>query len=330
MESQCPRLANVTGQRVLIFGGSGSLGTTVVKRWVSDNDIVNVSRNEEKQWALKQSVDGNPRLQQILGDITRPEDVSNALRTTRPTLVCVFACMKHIERCEQSPAKAMDVNAKGIMNVYDALLHWPDHTVHTVLFVSTDKACLPITTYGCTKALGEFFVQGVPRSRTKWVAIRYGNVLGSSGSILPYLHANKHTPGPYTLTHPEMTRFLMTLDHSVNLIEYAIVHGHHNEIVIPRIHAMRISDLFDIACSLFSKTYTVTGLRCKEKIHEDLLSPSEAACAVELNGYIHIGTKPTQAPLHPFDSSLHIVDKNVLSDYLTSEHYLPSKEPHSH
>lgn len=323
MNEQCPRLATVEGERVLIFGGSGSLGTTVVKRWIGTNAIINVSRNEEKQWTLRQAVGGNPQLTQIIGDVTRPEDVSRALRTAQPTVVCVFACMKHIELCERAPGKAMDTNARGIMNVYDALLHWPENPVKTVLFVSTDKACLPITTYGCTKALAEFFVQGVPAGPTKWVAIRYGNVLGSSGSILPYLHAHKGADAPYTLTHPAMTRFLMTLDHSVNLIEYAVEQGKHNEIVIPRIQAMRISDLFELFSQLYSKETVVTGLRCKEKLHEDLLSPSEAQCAVDHGAYIHIGpTVQKDTALVPFDSSSTLVSKEALSAYLTSLNYL--------
>jgi UDP-glucose 4-epimerase len=324
MIEQCPRMGCLTGERVLVFGGSGSLGTTVVKRWFGTNDIINVSRNEEKQWALRQCVGMSSRLTQIIGDITRPEDVSRALRISRPTVVCVFSCMKHVELCEQSPMKAMDTNARGIMNIYDALLHWTENTVKTVLYVSTDKACLPITTYGCTKALAEFFIQGIPKSTTKWISIRYGNVLGSSGSILPYLQSHKHTDSPYTLTHPDMTRFLMTLDHSVNLIEYAIEHGKHNEIIIPRIYSMRISDLFNLFADLYGKKIEVTGLRCKEKIHEDLLSPSEAQCAVDCGPYIHISpTIFTHSPyVTPYDSSSTLISKDTLKNYLSSLNYL--------
>jgi UDP-glucose 4-epimerase len=124
-------------------------------------------------------------------------------------------------------------------------------SVHTVLFVSTDKACLPITTYGCSKAISEFFLQGVPNQGVKWVGVRYGNVLNSSGSIIPYLRQHSSSESPFTLTHPDMTRFIMTLEQSVNLIEHAIIHGKHNEIIIPNICSMRIKDLF----SIFEKTF---------------------------------------------------------------------------
>jgi UDP-N-acetylglucosamine 4,6-dehydratase len=324
LRQQCPKLADISGNRVLIFGGSGSLGTTVIKRWIDQNEIMNVSRNEEKQWKLQQTLNNHPHLHQLIGDITRLEDVKFVLRRFNPTIVCVFACMKHIDKCEQATSKAIDTNTNGIMHIYNALLEWTNHPVKTVLFVSTDKACLPITTYGCTKALAEFFIQGIPETTPRWVAVRYGNVLNSSGSILPYLRSQQTSTGSYSLTHPDMTRFIMTLDQSVNLVEYAILFGYHNEIIVPLIKAMRIRDLFNIVSNRFNKTYQITGLRCKEKIHEDLLSPAESLCALEKNGYIHIRNKSTtiEHPLTPFDSSMVLVERSILETYLDELNYI--------
>jgi UDP-N-acetylglucosamine 4,6-dehydratase/5-epimerase len=316
--NQCPAILNPpSGERVLIFGGSGSLGKTVIKRWIPNNQIMNVSRDEEKQWLLKTEV-AHSNLDQMIGDIRLEEDVTHAILTYKPTIICIFACLKHIELCEKYPPKSVAINTHGIFNVHNVLMKYA-HNVKSVLFVSTDKACLPITTYGCCKAISEFYLQGVPKAGVKWVGIRYGNVLNSSGSIIPHLQANALSPEPYKLTHSDMTRFIMTLDHSVNLIEYALEHGEHNEIIVPQIMSMRIQDLFELFCEKYKKTFVVSGLRCKEKIHEDLISSSEALQTYARGAYYHItpSALPSSA-VTPFDSSKHIISKECLQTYLKS------------
>ena len=149
VESKCPKMVDITGERILVFGGSGSLGTTVIQRWIHHNKIVNVSRDEEKQWLLRTTIN-NSNLSQRIGDISKFDDVKDAILRNDPTIVCIFACLKHIDLCEKFPKKSMEINAQGIMNVEQVLQEFPTQ-VKTVLFVSTDKACLPITTYGCCK-----------------------------------------------------------------------------------------------------------------------------------------------------------------------------------
>lgn len=315
--NQCATVdAALSGERVLIFGGSGSLGKTVVRRWIAHNQIMNVSRDEEKQWLLRSELGSPPNLEQMIGDISCENDVANAILTYKPSIICIFACLKHIDLCEKYPPKSVAINSQGIFNVHSVLKKYT-HAVKTVLFVSTDKACLPITTYGCSKAIAEFYLQGVSDSTTKWVGVRYGNVLNSSGSIIPHLQLHSKSPDPYKLTHEDMTRFIMTLDQSVNLIEYAIAHGMHNEIIIPHIMSMRIKDIFELYCEKHSKSYVISGLRCKEKIHEDLISPAEAANTYMKNNYYHITPVKQQTAVSPFDSSKNILSKTILSDYLT-------------
>lgn len=320
IDACCEKTAEISGEKILIFGGSGSLGRTTIKRWIVSNDIINVSRDEEKQWHLRNYIN-NTRLTQIIGDISNENDVDNAILSTRPTIIAVFACLKHIELCEKFPKKSTNINSHGIINVYNTLLKFKT-SVHTVLFVSTDKACLPITTYGCSKAIAEFFIQGIPFNGIKWVSVRYGNVLNSSGSIIPYLKSNICPDTPYTLTHTDMTRFIMTLDQSVNLIEHALIHGHHNEIIIPDIYAMKIKDLFEIFEKIYNKTTILTGLRCKEKIHEDLISESEANMAYKNGKYYHIGTKNIDTNVRSFNSSMNIIDRDTLEKYLLSKDLL--------
>jgi UDP-glucose 4-epimerase len=316
LEGQCGKTGEIKEERILIFGGSGSLGRKSIQRWITSNTIISVSRDEEKQWNLRTFIN-NPHLTQIVGDISNQEDVDHAILTSQPTVICIFACLKHIDLCEKFPNKSVAINTHGIMNVHNTLMKFKT-SVHTVLFVSTDKACMPITTYGCSKAIAEFFLQGVRFQGIKWVGVRYGNVLNSSGSIIPHLKMNGTLPGPYTLTHTNMTRFIMTLEQSVNLIEHAIIHGKHNEIIVPNIASMLIKDLFAIFEKVYNKETVVTGLRCKEKIHEDLISESEAKSAYQVGEYFHIGTIAMNHDIKPFNSSMNLIDSSTLESYLRS------------
>ena len=319
---QCPKIdRDISGETILIVGGSGSLGKETIKRWISHNKIMNVSRDEEKQWSLKMNVQ-HSNLSQMIGDISVEDDVMRAVLSCKPSIICIFACLKHIDLCELYPAKSVSNNTNGIINVHTVLQKYSSaHDVKQVLFVSTDKACMPITTYGCSKAISEFFLQGVAPGRTKWVGIRYGNVLNSSGSIIPYLKSNSSSKKPYTLTHSDMTRFIMTLSQSVNLIEYALENGKHNEIIIPFIYSMKISDLFSIFETKNNKERIITGLRCKEKIHEDLISVSEAKNTYRRGGYYHVTPKEVtdRQNVMPFDSSMNIITSAILEAYLTAQ-----------
>lgn len=323
LATQCPSVEadSPTNERILIFGGSGSLGTKLIGRWVSKNKIVNVSRDEEKQWTLRNTTQNSPNLQQFPGDVSNYSDVEFSILHFKPTLIIIAAALKHIDICERYPSKSVQMNVQGIANVEQVL---GKHTtnVHTVLFVSTDKACKPITVYGHSKAIAESFIQNYQGS-IRFIGVRYGNVLNSSGSILPYLRSASQNPSPYTLTHPDMTRFLMTLDHSVNLIEYALANAKQNEIIIPYLCSMKIQTLFEIYCEKYAKTFQTTGLRCREKIHEDLLSESESLHSYAQGPYIHITpSKQVDTPLAPFNSSMYTLDKESLNIFLINSQYL--------
>jgi len=302
---------------ILLFGGSGSLGTKLVQRWVTHNKIINVSRDEEKQWNLKNNAGNSPNLEHYVGDISCYSDVEYCILRFKPTLVVIAAALKHIDICEKYPSKSVQMNVQGIANVQLAVDKYPTN-IETVLFVSTDKACKPLTVYGNSKAIAESFVQNY-RGSIRFIGVRYGNVLNSSGSILPYLRNQSRTPNNYTLTHKDMTRFLMTLDHSVNLIEYAIRHAKQNEIIVPLLCSMGIQELFELFCEKYKKEYKITGLRCKEKIHEDLVSESESLCAYLYNNYIHITTSEQSVSIvQPFNSSMNKLSKSDLKTFLDS------------
>jgi len=151
---------------------------------------------------------------------------------------------------------------------------------------------LPITIYGYSKSTSEKIVQNTVVPGIKFVAVRYGNVLNSSGSILPLLHniGQSSEYAHFSLTDIHMTRFIMRLEESVDLIEYAIEHGKNNEIIIPKLRAFCISDLINVFSEIYKKEIIITGLRCIEKINEDLVSKYEADCAYNgtIDKYIHI------------------------------------------
>ena len=121
IRNQCPKMTDILGEKILIFGGSGSLGTEVINTWISNNKIMNVSRNEDKQWNLKMKIK-NSNLEQMIGDISQENDVSNAILTYKPTIICIFACLKHIDLCEKNPEKTISNNTNGIINVHKTKL----------------------------------------------------------------------------------------------------------------------------------------------------------------------------------------------------------------
>jgi len=322
INKQCPSIESnlPTNETILIFGGSGSLGTNLTRRWIKDNIIVNVSRDEEKQWQLRTSVQNHSNLKQYIGDISCYKDVENCLHIFKPTIIVIAAALKHIDICEQYPSKSIQMNVYGIINVQRVLENFPGLT-RTVLFVSTDKACKPLTVYGYSKATSESIVQNY-KGPVRFIGVRYGNVLNSSGSIIPYLKNSSNPKDAYRLTHENMTRFLMTLDNSVNLIEYALKCAKQNELIIPNLTAMKIKELFELYCEKFNKSYVITGLRCKEKIHEDILSEFELKQSYIKDGYIHLTNYQTDSSLSSIDSSMNNVSKEDLKLFLQEYQYL--------
>lgn len=334
VESQCPNvlkndlIEKLSEGTTIIFGGSGSLGSAIINRWLNPTcKIINVSRGEEKQWLLKDSINKSylANFEQVIGDISNEQDVKDVLFRYKPTTILVAACLKHVDICEKHPSKAVQNNYIGLLNIQHVIMGM-DQKPKTVLFISTDKACNPITTYGYSKALGESLILNSPKKDTVYLGIRYGNVLNSSCSIIPLLTKVNQQGGELNLTDISMTRFIMTIEQSINLIEYAILYGSHSEIIVPYLYSMKISELFELFSN--GKPITITGLRCKEKIHEDLISDSESGyCYESVNKkYIHItDQKQIEHKVNKFDSSINNLPILELASFLTDQGYLPKK-----
>jgi UDP-glucose 4-epimerase len=274
--------------KILVFGGTGSLGRQLIERWSPTKYVYVYSRDEAKHWALRNEFHGRANINQprfLVGDIRDPLRVSEAINQIEPTTIIIAAALKQVDTCELSPNESIATNLTGTQNVIRAVRDFGGGhpgVIDHVLFVSTDKACSPVNVYGMCKATSERLTTSqaaTPMTSgrgTKFLCTRYGNVLESRGSIIPLFKYQAESAPALTITDPDMTRYLMTLDHSVDLIEIALKVGKSGETWVPRLSAMRIGDLADIFSARYNKPVKVIGLRPGEKLHEDLINESES------------------------------------------------------
>lgn len=318
----------ISNKIILIFGGSGSLGNQIIKRYISNNIIINYSRDECKHWEMRLNYHNNPNLKFIIGDIRDKQRVKHAIRREKPNIIIIASAMKHIDQCEFATHECIETNLNGIKNVLDSIDEETDefkHFLQTVCFISTDKACSPVNVYGMAKAISESLVveKSYFNKNFKFVSVRYGNVLNSRGSIIPIMHEMGSDPltKEFKLTHLDMTRFVMTLDESVNLIEHAMLYGESGDIVVPKLISMKVKDLIEIFCEIYNKPYVVTGLRPGEKMLESLINETQSMRIVQDElGYIFI--KPTYISKiindkpKDYNSQINPLSKDELKQYL--------------
>ena len=281
------------GKRVLITGGTGSLGKTLVKRLLRGEmgqpaKIIIFSRDEAKQYFMRLDYQSRKaatddityhNFQQLLefriGDIRDFGSITSALRDA--DIVINAAAMKQVPACEYFPSEAVRTNILGAENIVRAI---QEHTllVETVVGISTDKACKPVNAMGMTKALQErIFIHGNLRCPgTRFVCVRYGNVLASRGSVIPLFHEQIRAGGPVTITTADMTRFLISLDDAVDTVFAALSKARPGEIFVPRAPAARMVDVARALIGDRSVETRITGIRPGEKIHETMVSEEEA------------------------------------------------------
>jgi UDP-N-acetylglucosamine 4,6-dehydratase len=313
-------------KKILLFGGSGSLGNKFIEKHISNNQITNYSRDECKHWSMSLKFK-NENLKFIIGDIRDYRNVSNAILREQPHIIIIMAALKHIDRCEYAIDECIKTNSMGPINVLNSVEKNNDRLINleVVIMVSTDKACEPTNVYGMAKALAESAIveKSLYISNRKFVNIRYGNVLNSRGSIIPILHEKGNDPDvkEFTLTHKDMTRFVMTLEQSIELIEYAAEFGESGDTIIPKLISLKLIDLMQIFSEKYNKPIRITGLRPGEKMLESLISETQAMRLVKKeNGYMHI--KPPYKNLlfldniHNYNSKINPLSKEDLFEYL--------------
>ena len=275
------------GKKILITGGTGSLGKALAKRLLElDVDIVRIfSRNENSQ-IIMQSEMNDDRLRYFIGDV---RDLPRLIKAMEDVdIVFHAAALKHVPIIEYNPFEAIKTNVLGSQNVIDACLH---ENVETVVCVGTDKAVSPLNTYGATKLLMEkLFVTASnhtnpKRHRTKFIAIRYGNVLGSSGSVVPTLVKQIESGKNITITDPNMTRFNITMNQALDFIIRSLKKGNGGEVFIPKLKAYSLEVLKDAIIEVLEKDVKteIISVRPGEKYHESLISNEETRNTFEDN-----------------------------------------------
>ena len=274
------------GKKILITGGTGSLGQALTKRLLEyDIDAIRIfSRNESKQIDMDSKF-SDKRLRFLLGDIRDLDRLNRALEDI--DIVFHAAALKHVPVIEYNPFEAIKTNVIGSQNVISACLQ---QNVERVICIGTDKAVFPINTYGATKLLMEkLFVTASnylnkKRYHTKFITLRYGNVIGSSSSVIPKFIEQIKNKKSVTITDPKMTRFSITMDEALDFILNATKIGQGSEIFVPKMKAYTITSVKDALFELLENTgEKITGIREGEKLDEVLISDDEMRFCWELD-----------------------------------------------
>ncbi len=275
---------------LLITGGTGSFGNAVLKRFLDTevNEIRIFSRDEKKQEEMRIAL-GNPKLKFYIGDVRNYDSVFQAMKGVN--YVFHAAALKQVPSCEFYPMEAVRTNVLGTQNVLDAATV---SGVTKVVVLSTDKAVYPINAMGISKAMAEKLMIAKSRTQSATEAIlcstRYGNVMASRGSVIPLFISQIKANKPLTVTDPEMTRFLMSLEDSVDLVEYAFSHANQGDLFVQKAPASTVADLAQALKELFNSSapINIIGTRHGEKLFESLISREEMAKAEDMGNYFRV------------------------------------------
>ena len=272
----------LTGSSILVTGGTGSFGTAFVADILARHDpkrVVVFSRDELKQYECRQLFGDDPRLRWFIGDIRDPHRLHRAMHGVE--YVVHAAALKQVDTAEYNPWEFVQTNIIGSQNVIEACI---DAGVTKVVALSTDKASSPINLYGATKLTADkLFITGnhyAAAYPTRFSVVRYGNVMGSRGSVIPYFRKLAEAGQSLPITDLRCTRFFITLPQAVQLVLDAFEHMQGGELYVPRIPSMRVTDLAQ-AIAPGAAMHDV-GLRPGEKLHEEMISPEEGRRALRI------------------------------------------------
>ena len=305
----------IDGNKILITGGTGSLGTALTKKLLKSkvNTIRIYSRDEWKQVQMESQFN-DKRLRFLIGDVRDKERLSRAMEDIN--IVIHAAALKQVPVAEYNPFEAVQTNVNGAQNVIESCFR---NNVEIALAVGTDKAVSPFNTYGATKFLMErLFISAnyyKGKHKTKFLGVRYGNVLGSRGSIVHVIKNQVKEGGKITITDPSMTRFNITMDQATELIFRALKDGKGGELFVPKLKAYRLEDMKNAILDIMNSKIEekIIGARPGEKFHESLISQDETRNTFETELDYIIFEKRTQDPNNEFTGK-----KSNLSDQYSS------------
>jgi UDP-N-acetylglucosamine 4,6-dehydratase len=310
-------------KNIMVTGGTGSIGSEIVRRvlkyWPKVVRIL--SRDETKQFELEQELGNLDNIRFLIGDIRDKDRLKRAFEEI--DIVFHAAAMKHVPACEYNPFEAVQTNVIGTQNVIDAAIY---AEVEKVISISTDKAASPINTMGTTKLLAEKLIIDANyykgRRKTIFSCVRFGNVIGSRGSVIPLFEKQIHKGGPLTITDHEMTRFMMTIPQAVDLVFKATKLAVGGEIFIFKMPVVKLKDLAETMIEKFAPKYgyrkedipiKIIGTRKGEKMHEKLMLEEEAQFAYETDEMFVVIPQDDYNRYHPL-SNWKIVNNVYTSD----------------
>ena len=276
---------------LLITGGTGSFGNAVLDRFLNTDikEIRIFSRDEKKQDDMRHRLN-DQKVQFYIGNVRDKRSVDYSMRGV--DFIFHAAALKQVPSCEFFPIEAVDTNVMGTQNVLDSAM---EHAVKRMIVLSTDKAVYPINAMGISKAMMEKVMQAKARamdddSGTVFCGIRYGNVMASRGSVIPLFIEQIKAGIDITITDPNMTRFMMTLEDAIDLVLYAFQHGNNGDIFIQKAPASTIGDLAQALIELYKSTskIRIIGTRHGEKLYETLVNREEMAKATDMGNYYRV------------------------------------------
>jgi len=280
-----------SNKRILITGGTGSIGSEIVRQLLQykPESVRIYSRSEHEQFMLKQELGAGTGVRFFIGDIRDAVRLERAVRGV--DIIFHAAALKHVPSCEYNPFEAVQTNVVGSQNLVNAAI---DNEVENVISISTDKAASPINVMGATKLLSEKIVTSAMHykgeHRTVFSCVRFGNVLGSRGSVLTLWQRQLENNLPLTITDPKMTRFVMSIPNAVKLVFNALKRTRGGEVFILKMPVVKLGDLAEVVVEEYAKTmgldpekftFKIIGVRAGEKMYEVLMTEEEALFAVE-------------------------------------------------
>jgi UDP-N-acetylglucosamine 4,6-dehydratase/UDP-glucose 4-epimerase len=274
------------GKKILITGGTGTLGRALTKKLLTEDvsTIRILSRDEGKQIDMSSTISDN-RVRYIIGDVRDRKRVIYAMEDI--DIVFHVSALKQVPVAEYNPFEAVKTNVMGSQNIIDACLA---NDVEIALAVSSDKAVSPLNTYGATKLLMERIFTAANyykgNKKTVFSSVRYGNVLGSRGSVVPQFFKSIQHSSAITITDPQMTRFNITLAQALDFILNSLKNSIGGEVFVPKLEAYKLSDLAEVVVEMSGKEVKVnfSSIRTGEKLHESMINEHESPYTVELNG----------------------------------------------
>ena len=305
----------------MIIGGTGALGRTLIKKYNKENEILIFSRDEHKHVKLKHKF---PELLYQIGDVKDKDSILQAFNEYQPSVVINTAALKHVPICEDNPYESVKTNIIGHKNLIDCV-HLSSHQIEILMFISTDKACKPINVYGMCKAISErLYIDFANKQKNiKVVLCRYGNVLESTGSVIPFFKQLLETgKNKLPITDKRMTRFSITLEESVELIEWACNHEEsHGNIIVPKLKSLKVVDIAKELGEYYGKEdieLEFVGIRPGEKLHEEMVSLEESLRTKSYTKYFMITDEVINNDPWSFTSN-NVIPKEKVNSFLKNK-----------